>query len=58
MIHDRAKRVLFLNPEPRSLWRSGDSEMRKLAPYCDRAVTCASLKDLERVVSDLLRTAV
>jgi uncharacterized protein len=57
-IHDRARRVLFLNPEPRSLWRSGDSEMRKLAPYCDRTVTCASLKDLERVVSDLLRTAV
>ncbi len=57
-IHDRARRVLFLNPEPRSLWGSGDSEMKRLAPHCDRALTCASLRDLERVVSELLRTAV
>lgn len=57
-IHDRARRVLFLNPEPRQLWGTGDSEMRKLSPYCDRTTTCASLKDLERVVSELLRTAV
>ena len=57
-VHERARRVLFLNPEPRSLWSTGDSEMRRLAPHCDRVMTCASLKDLERVVSDLLRSAV
>jgi uncharacterized protein len=57
-VHERARRVLFLNPEPKQFWRIGDSEMRRLTPYCDRAVTCASLKDLERVVSELLRTAV
>ena len=57
-IHARARRVVWLNPEPRTMWNSGDSEMRKLQPYCDKAVTCASLKDLERVVSDLLRSAV
>ncbi|ABS63571.1 VWA containing CoxE family protein [Parvibaculum lavamentivorans DS-1] len=56
-IHARARRVIWLNPEPRTMWNSGDSEMRKLQPYCDKAVTCASLKDLERVVSELLRTA-
>lgn len=56
-IHARARRVIWLNPEPRSMWNSGDSEMRKLQPYCDKAVTCASLKDLERVVSELLRSA-
>ena len=50
--------MLFLNPEPRQLWGTGDSEMRKLSPHCDRATTCASLKDLERVVSELLRSAV
>ncbi len=58
LVHARARRVIWLNPEPRSMWNSGDSEMRRLSPYCDRAITCASLKDLERVVSDLLRTAV
>ncbi|MCF8470244.1 MAG: VWA domain-containing protein [Parvibaculum sp.] len=57
-IHARARRVIWLNPEPRSMWNSGDSEMRRLQPYCDKAVTCASLKDLERVVSELLRSAV
>lgn len=56
-IHARARRVIWLNPEPKSMWNSGDSEMRRLSPYCDTAVTCASLKDLERVVSGLLRSA-
>jgi hypothetical protein len=58
LVHARARRVVWLNPEARSMWNSGDSEMRRLTPYCDRAITCASLKDLERVVSELLRTAV
>ena len=58
LVHARARRVIWLNPEPRSMWNSGDSEMRRLSPYCDKAVTCSSLKDLERVVSELLRTAV
>lgn len=57
-IHDRAKRVIFLNPEPRSLWNTGDSEMRKLGAHCDSVETCASLNDLKRVVSDLMRSAV
>ena len=57
-IHARARRVIWLNPEPQTMWNSGDSEMRRLQPYCDKAVTCASLKDLERVVSELLRSAV
>lgn len=56
-IHARARRVIWLNPEPKSLWNSGDSEMKRLAPYCDTAKTCASLKDLERVISELLRHA-
>jgi len=57
-IHDRARRVIWLNPEGKSLWNTGDSEMRKLSPHCDKAVTCSSLNDLERVVSEILRTAV
>lgn len=58
LVHARARRVIWLNPEPRSMWNSGDSEMRCLTPYCDKSVTCSSLKDLERVVSELLRSAV
>ncbi len=57
-IHDRARRVIFLNPEPRTVWNTGDSVMRAYEACVDRAIVCASLKDLQRVVSDLLRTAV
>lgn len=56
-IHARARRVIWLNPEGKSMWNSGDSEMKRLQPYCDTAKTCASLKDLERVISELLRHA-
>ena len=32
-IHQKAKRVLWLNPEPRTFWNTGDSEMQKLGRY-------------------------
>ena len=57
-IHDRARRVIWLNPEPRGLWDTGDSVMHRFRAHCDRTEVCASLRDLERVVSDLLRTGV
>lgn len=57
-IHERARRVLWLNPEPRSFWNTGDSEMRKLGSACDRVEPCRSLRHLERIVSEIARTAV
>lgn len=57
-IHDRARRVLWLNPEPRAFWNSGDSEMRRLGSACDRVDSCRSIQDLERLVSEIMRTAV
>lgn len=57
-IHERARRVLWLNPEPRALWNSGDSEMRKLGACCDRVEPCRSLAHLERIISEIARTAV
>ncbi len=57
-IHERARRVIWLNPEPRSFWNIGDSEMQRLGAACDRVESCRSLKHLERIVSELLRTAV
>jgi len=57
-IHERARRVLWLNPEPRALWNSGDSEMRKLGACCDRVEPCRSLVHLERIISEIARTAV
>ena len=54
-LHEKAKRIIFLNPEPKSLWGTGDSEMKRYEPYCDKAKLCNSLVDLEKVVDDLLR---
>ena len=55
-MYDRAKRVLWLNPEARSTWTVGDAEMRKYSAYVHQADECNSLMHLERVVSNLLRT--
>ena len=57
-IHERARRVLWLNPEPRAFWNSGDSEMRRLGSACDRVDSCRSIQDLERLVSEIMRTAI
>jgi uncharacterized protein with von Willebrand factor type A (vWA) domain len=57
-IHERARRVIWLNPEPRSFWNMGDSEMQRLGAACDRVESCRSLRHLERIVSELLRSAV
>jgi len=57
-IHERARRVIWINPEPRAFWNSGDSEMRRLSSACDRVDVCRSIQDLERLVSEIMRTAV
>ncbi len=54
-IYDRCQRVIWLNPEPRAAWDSGDSEMGCYAAHCHQVNACGSLAQLERVVSDLLR---
>ena len=57
-IQERARRVIWLNPEPRAFWNLGDSEIRRLSGACDRVESCRSLRHLERIVSELLRSAV
>ncbi len=56
-IHERARQVIWLNPEPRSFWNVGDSEMQRLGTACDRVEACRSVRQLERIVSALLRSA-
>jgi uncharacterized protein len=51
----RAKRIIWLNPEFRSAWGTGDSDMFRYKPYCNVVTVCNTLRHLERVVSDLLR---
>ena len=54
-IYDKAQRVIWLNPEPKSAWTVGDAEMKKYTPCCHQAEVCNSLTHLERVVANLLR---
>ena len=57
-VYDKAQRVIWLNPEPKSSWTVGDAEMKKYAPCCHQTEVCNSLMHLERVVANLLRVAV
>lgn len=58
LVHERAKRVIWLNPESRAFWGIGDSEMPRLATACDRVDPCRSLRQLEHLVGELMRSAV
>ncbi len=49
----RARRVFWLNPEPRSYWGSGDSIVEQYAQHCDAAYECRNLRQLEAFVEHL-----
>jgi len=52
-LRHRARRVFWLNPEPRSYWGSGDSIVEQYAQYCDAAYECRNLRQLEAFVEHL-----
>jgi uncharacterized protein with von Willebrand factor type A (vWA) domain len=51
----QSKRVLWLNPEQRNSWDSGDSIMSEYSPWCSSIEPCRNLKDIERIFSRLLK---
>lgn len=53
-IRQRAKQIVWLNPESRLTWGFGDSEMDRYAPYCDLVEECRNLNQLYRVVDRLV----
>ncbi len=53
-ISERAKRMIWLNPEQRQVWGTGDSDMLRYKPFIHLAKVCNSVANLETVVSDLL----
>lgn len=53
-IHNKAKNVVWLNPENPSAWGFGDSVMDKYLPYCDVAEEVRNLRQLSKVVDSLL----
>jgi uncharacterized protein len=55
-VSERSKRLVWLNPEGRMAWGFGDSEMPRYATFCSVVRQCATAKQLERAVSDIVAT--
>jgi uncharacterized protein with von Willebrand factor type A (vWA) domain len=53
-IHNKAKDVVWLNPESPSAWGFGDSVMDKYLPHVDLAEECRNLKQLSKIVDRLV----
>lgn len=53
-VRRRARRVLWICPEPEVRWGSGDSEMPAYAAHCDRVATVTRLADLEGLAEALV----
>ena len=53
-VQQRAKQVIWLNPENRMTWGFGDSEMDRYAPFCTFVEECRNLNQLYRVIDRLV----
>ncbi len=56
VITERARAVIWLNPEPETYWGQGDSQMDAYRRFCTVAKPCNTLAQLERIIEDVLRT--
>jgi hypothetical protein len=50
----RARKVYWLDPEPRGYWDTGDSIVSEYAPYCDGVYEVRNLRQLQRFVADVV----
>jgi hypothetical protein len=53
-LSQRCKQIIWLNPEYRSAWGTGDSDMYRYAPFCKLVTVCNTLRHLERTITDIL----
>lgn len=49
-IHESARKVYWLNPEPSERWNTGDSVIAEYGRYCDLVRECRNLKQLAEFV--------
>jgi uncharacterized protein with von Willebrand factor type A (vWA) domain len=52
-VRTKARRVYWLNPEPRSYWDTGDSVASLYGVHCDGVFECRNLRQLERFVAEV-----
>ena len=53
-IDDKARKVFWLNPEPKSYWDTGDSIVGEYSDYCNGTFEVRNLKQLEAFVENLV----
>ncbi len=53
-IQQKAKQLIWLNPESRLTWGIGDSEMARYIRYCDVAEECRNINQLYRVIDRII----
>jgi len=53
-IQNKAKNLVWLNPESPSAWGFGDSVMDRYMPYCDVVEECRNLRQLSKVVDQIV----
>lgn len=56
-IRRRAKRLVWLNPESRATWGTGDSKMPRYRRYCSVVEECRNLKQLTAVIDRITHEA-
>ncbi|MHB8528000.1 MAG: VWA domain-containing protein [Caulobacteraceae bacterium] len=55
-INERARAVIWLNPEPETYWGQGDSRMDAYRRFCHLAKSCNTLRQLENIIDQVLST--
>jgi uncharacterized protein len=55
VLKGRARRIVWMNPEPPFMWGQGDSDMPAYAPLCDAVHQVASLQQLADAIDDLFQ---
>ena len=53
-IQQKAKQLIWLNPESRLTWGFGDSEMPQYIPYCDVVEECRNVSQLYKVIDRIV----
>lgn len=53
-LRERVRKLIWLNPEPRSMWGTGDSAMLEYAPFCTCVEECRNLRQLSEFVDRLM----
>ena len=53
-LEEKARKVFWLNPEPRSYWDTGDSIVSEYSGYCEGTFEVRNLRQLEAFVENLV----